>query len=131
MSMQSRILRDSTGNITIQMEGSMDYEFSIPFRNEVMRLAQENPYSSITMDLGGIDFVGASGICHFVETIKLLKDSTENNVGLSNVRSEFVKVFKLYNLEEQNLMVELFDMESDSTDDLGQRFANRRRTFEN
>jgi len=73
MSIKANILRDAMGNITVQMQGDLDYEHSTPLRDELNSLATDNPNSRITVDLGGIDFVGSSGICHFVETVQAIK----------------------------------------------------------
>jgi len=131
MSLHSKILRDALGNITVHMEGNLNFDHTHPLREELVQIANENPYSKIKIDLGGIDFVGASGIAHFVETIKILKNRTNDNLSLSNVRSEFVKVFKLYELNPGDIEVELFKFDEDDTEDMNVEFGNRRRTFEN
>lgn len=131
--MKANILRDALGNITVQMEGDLDYEFSMPFRDEVTKLADDNPHSKITIDLGGVDFVGSSGICHFVDTVKLLnnKKKIPNQVSITNMTAEFQQVFKLYTLDEALMDWDEFDMDSDSTSQMSSQFANRKRTFEN
>ena len=91
--MNANILRDALGNITVQMQGDLEYEHSVPLRNQLRDLAQENPNAKITVDLGGVDFVGSSGICHFVETISLLnKENNKKQLGLSNVSGDFKKI---------------------------------------
>lgn len=133
MSMKANILRDAMGNITVHIEGELDYEYSMPFREQLHELAQENPHAQITIDLGAIDFVGASGICHFVETVQIInqKKSEHNKVKVSNITDEFQRVFKLYTPEQAEYFWDEFDMASDETENLGQTFANRKRTFEN
>lgn len=130
MSMKARMNRDAQGNIVIQMEGDLHYEHSLPLRQEIQNLIQNNPNAVISIDLGGIDFVGSSGICHFVETLKLVH--TENNriIPLGNVRPEFRKVFRLYGLEDAAFLADQFDFENDETESLS-RNAARNRTFEN
>lgn len=132
MSMKANVLRDALGNITVQMSGDLDYENSMPFRRELHELSTENPHSRITVDLGGVDFVGSSGICHFVETISLLnKDKIEKNkIALSNVSGDFKKVFKLYTMEEAEIIWDEFDMDSDETEHMNTQFGNRKRTFQ-
>ena len=67
----------------------------------------ESPFSSmedstVTIDFEEVDFVGSSGIGTFVETLKLL----EAPIALVNVKSEFIKVFRLYNIQELNIFIE-------------------------
>lgn len=133
MSMKANILRDAMGNITVQMQGDLDYEHSTPLRDEIVELSSQNPNARITIDLGGIDFVGSSGICHFVETVHSLNKSKNeyNKIGLSNVSSEFKKIFRLYSIEEAELIWDQFDLDNDETQNLGTQFAGRTRTFEN
>jgi anti-sigma B factor antagonist len=133
MSMNANVLRDALGNITIQMSGDLDYENSMPLRRELNELSTENPHSKITVDLGGVDFVGSSGICHFVETIQIInKDKHESSkVSLSNVSTDFRKVFKLYTAEEAELIWDEMDMDSDDTSNMNSSFGNRKRTFQN
>ena len=133
MSMKANILRDAMGNITVQMEGDLDYEHSNPLRDQLKDLASENPQAKITVDLGGIDFVGSSGICHFVETVQIInqKKKEHNKMTLSNVSKEFKKIFKLYSIEEAEIIWDQFDMDNDETAHMGSAFGARRRTLEN
>lgn len=133
MSMKANILRDALGNITVQMEGDLDYEHSNPLRSELIELAEENPNAKINVDLGGVDFVGSSGICHFVETVQAINTKKEdfNRMSLSNVSQEFRKIFKLYNIDESKLIWDQFDFDNDETEGLQSKFGARKRTFEN
>ena len=133
MSMKANILRDAMGNITVQMEGDLDYEHSNPLRSELTELALENPQARITVDLGGVDFVGSSGICHFVETVQTINTNKQNHnkMSLSNVSGEFKKIFRLYNIDEKELIFDQFDFDNDNTENLQSSFGGRRRTFEN
>ena len=133
MSMKANILRDALGNITVQMRGDLDYEHSMPLRDQLTELSKTNPNSKITVDLGGVDFVGSSGICHFVETLQTInKDKEEfSKMKLSNVSMEFKKIFRLYSIEEAELIWDQFDLDDDRTADLSSRFGNRKRTFSN
>lgn len=128
MSMKARLRTDAHGNITIHIEGDLNYETTSPLKNELETLTKENPSSQITIDMHGMDFVGSSGIGIFVDTIKALNANKER-VKISNVKTEFLKVFKLYDLDLMTIIEDQFD--TDETMDLSQTFANRRRTFEN
>jgi anti-sigma B factor antagonist len=131
MSMKANVLRDANGNIIVHMQGDLNYDHSQPLRNELEHIANSNPNSTITIDLGAIDFVGSSGICHFVETIKFLKEGRKSSVTLSNVKPEFLKIFKLYSLNEADYVAELMNFDSDETENLNTQFGNRNQTFEN
>jgi anti-sigma B factor antagonist len=131
MSMKANVLRDANGNIIVHMQGDLNYDHSMPLRNELQSIAGRNPNSRITIDLGAIDFVGSSGICHFVETLKLLKETQKHNINLANVKPEFVKLFKLYSLNEVDYLAEVMNFDNDETENLNTRFGNRGQTFEN
>src|SRR5690606_27078354 len=118
MSMKANVLRDANGNIIVHMQGDLNYDHSIPLRNELQNIASNNPQSNITIDLGAIDFVGSSGICHFVETIKYLKENRMANVNHSNVKPEFLKIFRLYSLDEADYVADLMDFDTDETENL-------------
>lgn len=128
MAMKAQIRTDSQGNITIHMNGGLDYENSLPLRQELQVLTQQNPASTITLDMHALDFVGSSGIGIFVETLQILNKNKEQ-IKLSNVKTEFMKVFKLYNFDAFKLIEAEFD--SDETENLNQKFGNRKNTFQN
>ena len=128
MTMKARVRTDALGNITIHMEGGLDFDNCIPLREELKEMIQKNPSSQITLDLHSLEFVGSSGIGHFVETINALNKNREK-VMLSNVKTEFLIVFKLYNMDAMEALIADFD--DDETHDLAGRFANRKNTFQN
>lgn len=128
MTMKARVRTDAHGNITIHMEGDLNYENSNPLKSELETLTKENPSSQITIDMHGLDFVGSSGIGMFVDTIKALNENKER-IKISNVKTEFLKVFKLYDLDLMSVLENEFD--TDDTEFLSQSFAARKRTFEN
>lgn len=128
MAMKAQIRTDSEGNIIVHMSGGLDYENSIPLRNELQELTDKNPTCTITLDMHSLDFVGSSGIGIFVETLHLL-NKEKSQIKLSNVKTEFLKVFKLYNFDAFKLMENEF--ETDETENLNQKFGNRKHTFQN
>lgn len=128
MTMKARVRTDALGNITIHMEGGLDYDNCIPLRNELESMLKTNPTSVITIDLHSLDFVGSSGIGHFVETINALNKRREK-IKLSNVKNEFLRVFKLYEMDAMDALI--MDFENDDTEDLNTRFGNRKKTFQN
>lgn len=128
MSLKARVRTDALGNITVLLEGGLDYENGLPLRSQLNDLMSTNPLSEITLDMHGLDFVGSSGIGMFVETLQILNTKREQ-IKLSNVKTEFMKVFKLYEFDALELMMQQFD--DDETEDLNIRFGNRRKTFQN
>lgn len=128
MSMKARIRTDATGNITVHMEGGLNYENTAPLKEELLDLVSNNPSSTITLDLNGLDFVGSSGIGFFVDTIKSLNQNRDQ-IKLSNVKNEFIRVFKLYNFDAMELLIKEFD--NDETEFLNTQFGNRSKTFQN
>ena len=128
MAMKAQIRTDSLGNITIHMNGGLDYENSLPLRQELQVLTLQNPASTITLDMHSLDFVGSSGIGLFVETLQIL-NKNRSQIKLSNVKTEFIKVFKLYNFDAFKLIEADFD--SDETENLNQKYGNRKNTFQN
>ncbi|WP_127716447.1 STAS domain-containing protein [Halobacteriovorax sp. HLS] len=128
MSLKAQVRTDSLGNITVHMEGGLDFENSMPFRRELSSLMTENPLSTITLDLNRLDFVGSSGIGVFVETIKILNDK-KKQIKIANVKTEFMKVFKLFEFDAMETMI--MEFENDDTENLNLKFGNRRNTFQN
>ncbi len=128
----SSLQRDVYGNITIHMEGDLNYEYSLPLRQKLEELLNEYPEANLTIDFSSIDFVGSSGICHFVETLKMLAENRKQKIKLAHVKKEFIKVFRLFsNDEDADQIIDLFDMESNDTQALNSLYGNRRRTFQN
>jgi len=127
MTMKARVTTDATGNITVLMEGGMDYENIVPLRQELAGLTGQYPSAQITLDLTSLKFVGSSGIGIFVDTIKSLNDRRDQ-IRLSNVSSEFFKVFKLYNFNALEVLINEFD--SDETE-VSNYFGQKGRTFQN
>lgn len=129
--MKGSILKDSRGDLTICMEGGINCESGNNIAQELTELLNDNPYTTIRLDLSKVDFIGSSGICHFVETLKSLnKKAPRPRVKLTNVKDEFARLFKLYKLDPAIYYCD-FGMNDDYTKDLNQKFGNRKFTFEN
>ncbi len=128
MAMKARVSTDALGNITVHMEGGLDFENNSPLQLELESLTRENPGSTVTIDMHGLDFVGSSGIGMFVDTIRAI-NKRRDQIKMSNVKTEFLKVFKLYDVDFLDLIEDQFD--NDDTLNLSQRFIGKRRTFEN
>jgi len=128
MSMKAQIRTDSIGNITVHMRGGLNYENSVPFRQELEELIIENPKSIITLDMHFLDFVGSSGISTFVQTIKEL-NNIQTKVRLSNVKKEFIRVFKLYDTEILASIID--DFENEDVPSFSTAMTPGKRPFEN
>jgi anti-sigma B factor antagonist len=126
--MKAQIRTDSLGNITVHMNGGLDFENSLPLRNELQELSTLNPASIITLDMQSLDFVGSSGIGFFVETLQIL-NKNRAQIKLANVKNEFIKVFKLYNFDAFQLIENEFD--NDETENLNKKYGNRKNTYQN
>jgi len=127
MGINTQVHTNSHGDLTIYMKGGLDFENSIPLKKELEVLIEEHPASTITINLESLDFVGSSGINLFVDTIKSLNEH-RSAIKLSNVKNEFLQIFKLYNLDLMDILVDKF--EDDDTENLSMRFSNRSKTYE-
>lgn len=125
MSLKANIDTDVAGNITIKMRGGLDFENGLPLRQELESLCREFPESLIIIDLYNVDFVGSSGIKMFVETLEII-NKQKQRIRLANVKSEFLKVFRLYTLDEAIIMWDEFD---DTNTEITS--INGKRTFQN
>jgi anti-sigma B factor antagonist len=128
MTMKGRVRTDAMGNITIHMEGGLDYQNSVPLQEELKQISKRNPTSQIVLDMFSLDFVGSSGIKFFVEMIRELNFDNDQ-IRVSNVKTEFARVFHLYDHTFSELIIDEF--ESDETFGMAQRFSGRRHTYEN
>lgn len=133
MSIKANILRDAQGNIIVRMEGDLGFEHNHTISSQLRELAKSNPNTDISIDLGAMDFVGSSGICHFVESIHHLNQESDlkSKISLTNVSDDFKKVMRLFSFDQADIISDLFDMNDDSTEQMSNRFAARKRTFEN
>ncbi len=129
MSMKAHIRTDSLGNITIHMKGNLDFENNVLLKEELTRLMQENPLSKITIDMNHLDFVGSSGIGIFLQNLENLNKKKEQ-IKISNVKSEFMAVFRLHDDINISKILEDFDNDED-TENLSTKYALRDQTFEN
>lgn len=128
MTMKATLTRDSLGDITVHMSGDLGFEHSKTIRDNLGKLIKENQNTPVTLDIGGINFVGSSGICHFVETLEqLYRDNSR--IGLENIGDEFKRVVRLLDIKEQEVLA-FFGMDSDETVDMAAH-SGKQRTFQN
>lgn len=129
MSMKANLERDANGNIIVQMRGDLGYENARPFETELREILDENPTAEITLNMQNIDFVGSSGIGQFVRTLRKVNED-RTKVKLSNVRGEFLKVFKLYELTDNDMAAIIDDFDNDDTEHLSFSYG-RKLTYRN
>ena len=103
MSMKARTRTDSQGNITIYLEGGLSFENISIFQKNLILLLKSNSKSIITLDLYKLDFVGSSGIGFFMESIKKIFQQYPR-LKISNAKSEFSKVFKIYGINRLDIL---------------------------
>lgn len=104
MALNAQIRTDALGNITIYMNGDLSYDYNNKLHHEIIEISQNHPHSTITLDMHSLDFVGSSGISKFVELLRSLKKENANRYKLSNIKSEFLKVFEIYNFNAYEML---------------------------
>ena len=95
------------------MNGDLSYDYNNRLRKEIIEISENHPHSTITLDMHSLDFVGSSGISKFVDLLKDLKKENSNRYKLSNIKSEFLKVFEIYNFNALEMLSH--EYESDET----------------
>ncbi len=110
--------------IIVSMGGTLDFETSVPLREELGRvIRQTQRYSNgtgassgaqgpgdlkIIFNLEDLEFVGSSGISSFVQALREFNAAAPSRPRYCNVKSEFKRVIKAFD-EEQAF--EFFDNE--------------------
>ena len=113
MSLNAQVRTDALGNITIYMNGDLNHDYNLRLKKELHEISSQHPHSIITIDMHSLDFVGSSGISKFVELLKDLRNEAPEKYKLSNIKSEFLKVFEIYNFNALDMIID--DYESDET----------------
>ena len=113
MALNAQIRTDALGNITVYMSGDLSYDQNSRLRKEIIEIGDNHPHSTITLDMHSLEFVGSSGISKFVELLKYLREKNPEKYKISNIKSEFLKVFEIYNFNAYEMMTR--EYESDET----------------
>ena len=127
MSLNAQVRTDALGNITIYMHGDLNHDYNTRLKKELLEISTQHPHSTITIDMHSLDFVGSSGISKFVKLLQDLYDSNPHKYKISNVKSEFLKVFEIYNFNAFEMIMK--DYESDQTN--SKIISNGRNSFPN
>jgi len=118
MSFSANITRDSVGNIIIRLSGHLEYQYSVQLQDNLEDIYISYPETDIRLDMSGINFVGSSGISHFVDTLKTLNLRLKKVIQLSNVHLDFKRVFLLYNLDESVVQISNFSLRTELDENL-------------
>lgn len=127
MALNAQIRTDALGNITIYMNGDLSYDYNNKLHQEIIEISQNHPHSTITLDMHSLDFVGSSGISKFVELLKDLRRENASRYKLSNIKSEFLKVFEIYNFNAYEMLAEEYSSDETNMKSL----TSRGNTFPN
>ena len=65
MSLKANIQTNALGDIIIHLIGNINFENQKELQKEV-EIIKQHPFSSITLDMNALDFVGSSSISTFV-----------------------------------------------------------------
>ncbi len=113
MSIKATILRDSVGNIIVQLKGYLDYASSRPLRETLEDVYLSYNNVEIKIDMSGVSFIGSSGISHYVNTMKSIYQTELKTIQLTNVDKDFKRVFELYGLSNNIVEIENFSLDDD------------------
>ncbi len=116
MSIKATILRNSLGNIIVQLKGHLDYASSRPLKETLEDVLHSYSNVQVTLDMAGVSFVGSSGISHYVNTLKSLHAISEKTLKLTNVEEDFKRIFELYGLTETFVSIDSFELEEKTKD---------------
>jgi anti-sigma B factor antagonist len=92
--------------ITYLMPRQLDYESNHIIRQQIIKIIQLYPHNTIILNFSAMDFVGSSGIGPLVDTLKFAKREARS-LRIENLKSEFIKVFKLYQFEQEEILQNL------------------------
>ncbi len=97
--MSLRASLSNQGEITvISLEGQLDYENQDVLRENILVLMQGG--KKVVVDMEGLNFVGSSGITHFIRSLYEFQEAGYSVPRLCNVRSEFRKIINAYDINK-------------------------------
>lgn len=131
MKLSEKLITDAYGNITIHMEGDLNFSHGDHLKEFVSDILANNPYIDVKFDFTKVELVGSTGVSHFVDTVKYFQtEYSDRNIKLSNVSPYFKRLFKIYDLDEAGIYLD-FGLDDKTTENLNKKFGNRKYTFEN
>jgi anti-anti-sigma factor len=98
MSLRASLLNQ--GDITvIALEGKLDFESQDVLRESIINLSRQG--KKVVVDMEGLNFVGSSGITHFIRSLYELQELGLTVPHLCNVKSEFRKIISAYDINRE------------------------------
>jgi anti-anti-sigma factor len=105
-------IKKNGDTIVVIMDGRLDFETHVPLREDLIKIMDEARTDSIPkkiiFNLEKLEFVGSSGISSFVQTLKEFNTNAPTRPRYCHVKSEFRRIIKAFDEEEQ---FEFFDNE--------------------
>ncbi|MEK6706315.1 MAG: STAS domain-containing protein [Bdellovibrionota bacterium] len=97
-------IRKNGDTVTVSMDGKLNFETSIPLREDLAKLMSKLTNMSgtdsvpkkIVFNFEKLDFVGSSGISSFVQTLKDFNSLSPVKPQYHNVKNEFQRVIKAF-----------------------------------
>ena len=91
MSLKANIQTSALGDIIIHLIGNINFENQKELQKEVEIIKKQHPFSSVTLDMNALDFVGSSSISTFVGYLKDLHQKDPNKYKITNVKVSFLE----------------------------------------
>lgn len=96
--------------IIVHMDGTLDFETHVPLREDLSKLIRhaktDTVAKKIIFNLERLEFVGSSGISSFVQTLKEFNTAAPTKPAYCNVKSEFKRVIKAFDEQDQFVFFE-------------------------
>lgn len=93
--MKTHIRRDGAA-VIVSLEGKLDYETTDLLKDNLQKLHDEATIGQVIFDLGGLQFVGSSGISAFVQALRDFNTRAVNRPRYTNVKSEFRRIMSAF-----------------------------------
>jgi anti-anti-sigma factor len=95
MSLRANVTQQ--GEITVvALEGKLDYESQDVLKESLVTMMRAG--RKLVVDFGGLNFVGSSGITHFIRSLYEIQESGQSPPRFCNVKSEFRKIIAAYDI---------------------------------
>ncbi|MBC7395941.1 MAG: STAS domain-containing protein [Bdellovibrionales bacterium] len=102
--MKARV-KSTDGSIVISIDGKVDYESQdqvcATINHTIERNKKDQAAKKIIVNFKNLEFVGSSGITQFVQSLKQIHHETDVTPKYCGVRSEFQKIIKAFDEENQ------------------------------
>jgi anti-anti-sigma factor len=98
-------IKKNGDTVVVIMDGMLDFETSVPLREDLSRILDDSMEDQvpkkIIFNLEKLEFVGSSGISNFVQTLKEFNETSPTKPRYCHVKSEFKRIIKAFDDEEQ------------------------------